>query len=109
MKTLNPNDLGKKLLVEECQKISMNTFSAQLKSKIKETLLLSQIEVLNRNIELTKSDMHFGGVRYWFKCPLCHGRVGTLFVHPISQNVACRGCLGLEYRKRRYKGMVENF
>ena len=105
---MKPNDLGKIFLVEECQKISMNTFSAQAKKKLKETLLLSQIEVMNRNIDLTTSDMHFGGVRHWFKCPMCQRRVGTLFVHPVSHKVACRGCLGLEYRKRRYKGMVEN-
>ena len=109
MKTLRPDDLGKKLLVEECQKISINTFLKQVKNKLKETLMLSQVEILNRNIELTTSNMHFGGSRNWFKCPLCTRKVGTLFVHPISNQIACRVCLGLEYRKRRYKGMAENF
>jgi hypothetical protein len=44
----------------------------------------------------------------WFKCPLCGSRVGVLFRHPAANTVGCRRCLKLEYRKRRYKGMVEN-
>jgi hypothetical protein len=57
-------------------------------------------------VELTTSKTYVGGVRYWFKC-LCGRRVGVLFVHPISNILGCRECLGLEYRKRRYKGMEE--
>jgi hypothetical protein len=33
--------------------------------------------------------------------------VGILYVHPITHAVGCRTCLGLEYRKRRFKGMAE--
>lgn len=108
VKSLNPNNLGNKLLVEDCQKISINTFSRQAKKKLKEIFLSSQFEVLNRNIELLTSNVHFGGVRYWFKCPVCEKRVGTLFIHPLNQRVGCRDCLGLQYRKTRYKGMIEN-
>lgn len=107
MKILNPNDLGKKHLVEEFQKVSINTFLREAKNKIKEIFLSSQIEIMDKNIELTTSNLHFGGVRYWFKCPLCNKRVGTLFIHPLNQSIGCRNCLGLEYRKRKYKGMLE--
>lgn len=101
------NDLGKKLLVEECQKIEISTFLRSTKLKLRETLLASELTMQGISILLISSITGFGGTRYWFKCPLCSKRVGVLFMHPVSQNLGCRGCLGLEYRKRRYKGMVE--
>jgi hypothetical protein len=108
MKPMKPNDLGKILLVEECQKVEINSFLRRTKLKLKETILNSEISTLGTVIELTTSKTGLGGTRYWFKCPLCKGRVGTLFIHAVSQNLGCRGCLGLQYRKIRYKGMVEN-
>lgn len=105
---MRPNDLGKKLLVEECQKVDINTFIQSAKLKLIETLIRSELEAGSIAIKLTTSKTGFGGIRYWFKCPLCEQRVGTLFSNPISQNLGCRRCLNLEYRKRRYKGMVEN-
>jgi predicted RNA-binding Zn-ribbon protein involved in translation (DUF1610 family) len=62
----------------------------------------------NKIIELTPSRTAFGGIRYWFKCPNCGDRVGMLFVQPITRVIGCRKCLGLEYRSRKYKGMIEN-
>ncbi len=106
-KSMKPNDLGNKLLVENCQKISINTFSRQAKKKLKEMFMSSQLEVMDKSVELITSNVHFGGVRYWFKCPLCQRKMGTLYIHPLSQQLGCRGCLGLEYRARRYKGMIE--
>jgi hypothetical protein len=105
---MNPNDLGKKFLVEECQQIEISTFLRKAKTKLKETLLSSEIDTGGVPIELTTSKTGFGGTRYWFKCPVCGQRVGKLLIHPLSHKVGCRACLGLEYRKRRYKGMVEN-
>ena len=107
MKSLNPNNLGK-FLVEDCQKIAISCFLKKSKEKLKKILITSEIDAGGIAIELTSSNTHFGGLRYWFKCPICEKRVGTLFIHPLNQQVGCRGCLGLEYRGRRYKGMVEN-
>ena len=107
MKSLNPNNLGR-FLVEDCQKIAISSFLKKTKEKLKKALINSEIDAGGVVIELTSSSLHFGGLRYWFKCPVCEKRVGTLFIHPLSQQVGCRGCLGLEYRGRRYKGMVEN-
>ena len=107
MKTFNPNNSGKRLLVEECQKVSINQYLRGSKVKIKEALLSSKIDIAGVSIGLTTSGTNFGGIRYWFKCPSCNRRVGTLFVHPLRHTTGCRGCLGLEYRSRRYKGMVE--
>ncbi|MSU54532.1 MAG: hypothetical protein EXS48_01670 [Candidatus Staskawiczbacteria bacterium] len=104
---MKSNDLGKRFLVEECQRIEISYFLKQSKEKLKESLMHSKIDASGIALELMTSGMHFGGVRYWFKCPLCSKKMGTLFIHPLNQQVACRGCLGLEYRKIRYKGMIE--
>ena len=105
-KTLKPNDLGKKYLVEDCQKISIVSFSREAKRKLKESFISSEIEMAGIKVELTTTKTYVGGVRYWFKC-ICGRRVGVLLIHPMSNTLGCRECLGLEYKKRRYKGMEE--
>lgn len=108
IKTMRPNDLGKKILVEECQKISVNFFLKKAKRGLKETLIFSQLEARGLTIQLTTSMTGLGGIRYWFECPICNARIGVLYVHSLNQQIGCRQCLGLEYRKRIYKGMIEN-
>jgi hypothetical protein len=105
---MNPNDFGKKLLVDQCQQIKMTDFIKKTKALLKETLLQSSLQSDDYDILLIKSKTGFGGVRYWFGCPLCHGRAGVLYKHPLSQRLGCRKCLKLDYRKRRFKGMTEN-
>ena len=107
MKILNPNDLGKKYLVEECQKIRIEDFLKTYRNKLKELVLTSELEVLGLKIELTTSKTCYNGIRFWFKCPLCERRVGVLLKHPLTNEIGCRQCLNLEYRKRKYKGMIE--
>jgi hypothetical protein len=104
---MKPNDLGKTLLVEECQKIEINTFLKMAKLKLKEALINSALSTQGIVVELTTSKTGLGGTRYWFKCPCCHRRSGTLFLPTVGQNLGCRACLGLEYRKRRFRGMIE--
>ena len=107
MKTLKLNDLGNYLVIEDCQKISINDFNREAKIKIKESFISTEIELSGVGVSLTTSKTYTGGLRYWFKCP-CGKRVGVLLVHPVSQILGCRTCLDLEYRNRRYKGMIEN-
>ena len=104
-KSLNPNNLG--LLVEECPKIQITDFIEKYKTKLKEALILSELEIMGLSVELTISKTHYGGIRFWFNCPLCGKRIGVLFKHPLTNVIGCRKCLNLEYRKRRYKGMIE--
>lgn len=108
MKSLTPNNLGKTFLVEECSKIRVEDFLKQYRGKLKEHVLNSELEAYGWNIALTTSKTYYNGVRLWFKCPLCGLRVGVLFRHPLNSMVGCRKCLKLEYRKRRYKGMIES-
>ena len=105
---MNPHDLGKKFLVEECRRIAMREYLSRAKNKLKETLIASELTIFSTPIGFKTSHTRFAGIRHWFACPACGRRVGVLFIHPISNAVGCRLCLGLEYRKRRYKGMVEN-
>ena len=107
MKSLKPYNLGEKILVENCQKISITNYLRKAKEKLKETLITTEMELGNLSIELTPSKTRFSGTRYLFKCPQCKDRVGTLFVHPLTHEIGCRECLKLEYRSRRYKGMIE--
>jgi len=105
MKSLNPNNLG--LLVEECQKIKISDFLRKYKIELKKALIKSELEMMGLNIELTTSKTRYNGIRLWFKCPLCGRRIGILFQHPLTNQIGCRQCLNLEYRKRKYKGMIE--
>jgi len=109
MKPLSPNDLGKKYLVEDCQKIKIEDFLKSYRKKLKELILTSECDILGLNIELTTSKTFYNGERYWFKCPSCGRRVGLLLKHPTNHQIGCRRCLNLDYRTRRYKGMVEGF
>ncbi len=104
---MRPNDFGKKFVVEECQKIKLPDFLKKYRRTLKELMIGSELEVMGIRIEMTTSKTGYGGIRYWFKCPLCGSRIGVLLKHPLSQALGCRKCLNLDYKKRRYKGMVE--
>lgn len=108
MKTLSPNDLGGKYLVEHCQKLRVSEFLSKFKQELKEAVSNSEIEVLGIMVEIVSTKPNYGGKREWFKCPICGGRKGVLYKHPVNEKIGCRQCLNLEYRKRRYKGMLEN-
>lgn len=107
MKLLQPNDLGKTFLVEDCQKIVISEFLKKYRVQLKELVVKSELEILDISVGLTTSRAGFKGVRFWFKCPLCAKRIGVLFKHPLGNRIGCRVCLKLEYRKRRYRGMLE--
>lgn len=104
---MKPNNLGKTILVDECQKITMNKYLSLARLKMKESLLASELSVFTTPIGFTTSCTGFGGTRHWFTCPICNKRKGVLFVHPINGNVGCRACLELKYRVQRFKGMIE--
>lgn len=108
MKTLTPNDFGKTFMVEECPKIKIDDFLKRYRNRLKELMLSSEMEISGWRLEIATSKTHYNGLRLWFKCPICELRAGVVFKHPITNAIGCRQCLKLEYRKRRYKDMVEN-
>lgn len=106
-KTLPRNDFGKTCTVEECRIIRISHLLKQCRAILKRVLLEAEIEAMGASIELTTSTLWHGGIRFWFKCPICQKRVGVIYEQLITSKICCRGCLGLDYAKQRYKGMVE--
>ncbi len=57
-------------------------------------------------INLTTTPCYFGGVRYWFICPLikngvyCGRRTGTLYLASGGNYFGCRHCYDLSYESR---------
>ena len=107
MNPLKSNNLGKKYLVDQCQSINISNYLKGARKQLKELVITSEMEADGLKVGLITSNTNYKGLRYWFKCPLCGIRAGKLYKHPISQILGCRGCLNLEYRSRRYKGMIE--
>jgi len=77
-------------------------------------LTYTQTDVVGRDarefdykIELVTTPCHFGGVRYWFICPLvvngrpCRRRVSTLYLPPNGEYFGCRHCHDLTYRSQK--------
>ncbi len=104
----NNNLGGKTLLVEDCQKVAVADVLKKYRLNIKETLLHSQFEMTGKDVRLTTSPTGNNGTRFWFVCPNCGRRVGLLLTHPLQGQLGCRQCLNLEYKKRRFKGMLES-
>jgi len=59
---------------------------------------------LDYTIELVTTPCNFGGVRYWFICPLfvngrhCGRRIGKLYLPPGATYFGCRHCHNLTYQ-----------
>lgn len=51
-------------------------------------------------IYLCTTSPHYGGVRWWFKCPRCYRRVGVLFLGNIF---ACRHCWDMAYASQNQR------
>ena len=54
----------------------------------------------NYEVSLLKMPCNFGGIRYWFACPICSRRVGNLYRPPGDIYFCCRGCHNLTYNSR---------
>ena len=61
-------------------------------------------ETIHYAIPLQVTYPHFGGLRWWFVCPLernerlCNQRVGKLYLPPAGRYFGCRHCYELTYR-----------
>lgn len=106
MKSIPFNNLGK-FLVEQCQQIDVNDFVHKANQRLKKEFIQTDLLIDGFKVNLTTSELSNGGFRIWFICSFCNKKVGKLYKHPQNQITACRHCHDLEYRSRRYKGMVE--
>jgi len=59
-------------------------------------------------IWLTWTACRYGGKRYWFCCPYCGRRVGTLYLMGQYDKFICRECSNLSYESRNesYSGRI---
>lgn len=96
------------MLADISQKINIDEVVSLVNEDLKRQRLQVQIEVMGFNLNLLATKTCFNGMRYWFSCPLCNKRARTIYKHPTSSQVGCRLCLGLQYKKQRFKGMIEN-
>lgn len=54
---------------------------------------------IDQRVQLTITNCNYGGVRYWFICPLeCKKRIGVLYLH--NNEFGCRQCHNLTYRSK---------
>ena len=62
-----------------------------------------QTESADYHVRLAATRPHYGGLRWWFTCPLavggraCNRRVGKLYLPPGARFFGCRTCYGLTY------------
>jgi hypothetical protein len=62
-----------------------------------------QQESVGYRVDLTSTRPRFGGLRWWFVCPLavdgrpCSRRVGKLYLPPRARHFGCRHCHDLTY------------
>ena len=64
---------------------------------------MGQEDSADYRVALTSTRPHYGGLRWWFLCPLavsgrpCRRRVGKLHLPPGAGYFGCRNCHGLTY------------
>lgn len=56
---------------------------------------------INQKIALVAVPQHFGGRRWWLRCPVTGERARTLHLPPAGSRFASRKALGLSYRVER--------
>jgi len=108
----------KKLTVEECERISISTIVRKQVHHVYKLIPDVSLEELNAivaqrldninyqsiihgyllKLSFTTTVPHLGGVRYWFVCPYCDRRVGTLYRPRFAGYFKCRYCYNLTYK-----------
>jgi hypothetical protein len=53
---------------------------------------------LDYKVTLAQTRQHFGGMRWWWRCPQCHRRARKLYLPSRATRFLCRGCHDLAYR-----------
>jgi hypothetical protein len=68
-------------------------------------------EHLDYLVFLETTQPHYGGLKWWFKCPLvrngqpCKRRVQKLFLPPRGSRFGCRHCYNLSYASRSHSSL----
>ena len=93
---------------EDCPFVSVYGIIGHLGKGGKAALLDSpHLDISGTTTKVIATRTAFGGLRPWLICPDCGRRCGKLYAHPLGNPIACRFCLGLDYRSHRYWGMTK--
>lgn len=61
--------------------------------------------LLSHEINITSTICNYGGLRYFFICPLCHSNKGMKLYKPNGNKYyGCRKCYNLAYYSQNYSG-----
>jgi hypothetical protein len=66
-------------------------------------------EHVSSRISLVSTTLHFGGRRWWFKCPVKGIRVGKLYLPPGAIHFASRQAHDLTYKSCQQSGQSNRF
>jgi hypothetical protein len=76
--------------------------------------ITGEVSEMDYMVPITTTICNYGGIRFWFRCPLsnegvyCRRRVGVLY--KVSKWFGCRYCAGLVYadqnESKRFRGIV---
>lgn len=69
-------------------------------TKIPEGSIAQSFTINNKNIYLSHTQPHYGGIRHWILCPRCNKR--RIRIYWFRGSYQCRSCTGLLYRSQSY-------
>ncbi len=109
---LQPHYVGGEITWRRCGEVTGrisilvdNTNSTMRCTYTSTTRWNGESEDLDYSVDLTTTPCYFGGVRYWFTCPLvkdgipCRRRVGSLYL--ADKYFGCRHCYDLAYESQQ--------
>jgi hypothetical protein len=102
-KSLNPYSLDNIFALEDCQQLKIKDYLREARNSIMKAMLEAHMTANGYSIRLCESQTLFGGKRLWFECPKCKKRSGVLYQDFFHRGMRCRRCIGLMYRKQKFK------
>lgn len=81
--------------------VSLEIPSFDLKLILQDGYYEAQFSVASYKIPIENQKLHFGGYRYFFKCPKCYKRMRILYC--VNAIFICRGCAKLGYYSQRLR------
>lgn len=68
----------------------------------------SSVPLWDCQVSIVSTRPNFGGLRYWFVCPVCSRRCATLYRLKHRNGAACRVCLKLNYPSQHERALDRN-
>lgn len=91
--------------IDQFARYDTKTFSDDIKSHSTEAI--QKRLWIEYGLIVTTTPCNYGGVRYWFQCPICGNRYRILYGSVLGP--VCRNCLGLTYYSQRRTKTALNY